>query len=143
MRSGSRRSDLRGLSRPPSLAYRHTGALPACEASRWVTGPQLTEVARKALQGGSRGESSFRPRDLDPLTSSTHTPLAPHQKHQKRQKYQKRQKRQKDRSEGIFSAPKATNLGLNRGLARPCQKVVSERSFCNRLWCIDGVPSKE
>ena len=108
-----------------------------------MTGLQVTEVARKALQGGSRGESSFRRRDLDPLTPSSHTPLAPHQKHQKRQKHQKHQKRQKGSSEGIFSASKTTNLGLNRGEARPCQKVVSERSFCNRLWCIDGVPSKE
>jgi len=108
-----------------------------------VTGPQVTEVARKALQGGSRGESSFRPRDLDPLTPSTHTPLAPHQKRQKRQKHKKHKNRQKGRSEGTFSAPKTTNLGLNRGLVRPCQKVVSERSFCNRPWCIDGVPSKE
>ena len=108
-----------------------------------MDGLQVTEVARKALQGGSRGESSFRRRDLDPLTPSSHTPLAPHQKRQKRQKRQKHQKRQKGSSEGIFSAPKTTDLGLNRGLVRPCQKVVSERSFCNRLWCIDGGPSKE
>ena len=129
--------------RPPSLAHRHTGVLPACETSRWVTGPQLAAVAREGLQDGSRGKSSFRPRDLDPLTPSTHTPLAPHQKHQKRQKHKKHKNRQKGRSEGIFSTFMATNLGLNRRFARPCQKVVTERSFCHRLWCIDGVPSKE
>ena len=95
------------------------------------------------LQDDSRGKSSFRPRDLDPLTPSTHTPLAPHQKHQKRQKHKKHKNRQKGRSEGTFSAPKATNLGLNRRFARHCQKVVTERSFCHRPSCIDGVPSKE
>ncbi len=128
------------LTPPPSRGGAHPDLRTACGFTLSAEGVGEWTAF---LQDDSRGESSFRPRDLDPLTSSPHTPLAPHQNRQKRQKHKKHKNRQKGRSEGTFSAPKATNLGLNRRFARHCQKVVTERSFCHRPSCIDGVPSKE